>query len=127
MLAAGIGIPPLRAGVDELDLEPGDATVVYRASDDASLVLRDELAELSRARGVRLVWVVGPRARGRDSWLPQSAAHLSDAEALRHVVPDIAEHDVYLCGADGWMRAARAAVLDAGVPASHVHSERFSW
>jgi predicted ferric reductase len=127
MLAAGIGITPLRAVLDELDLEPGDATVVYRASDDASLVLRDELAELSRARGVRLVWVVGPRARGRDSWLPQSAAHLSDAEALRHVVPDIAEHDVYLCGADGWMRAARAAVLDAGVPASHVHSERFSW
>jgi predicted ferric reductase len=127
MLAAGIGITPLRAVLDELDLAPGDATVIYRASNDADLVLREELVGLSRARGVRLVWVVGPRARGRDSWLPQSAAHLTDAEALLHVVPDIAEHDVYLCGADGWMRAARDAVLDVGVPASHVHAERFSW
>jgi predicted ferric reductase len=127
MLGAGIGITPLRAVLDELELAPGDATVIYRASDDTQLVLREELAELSRARGVRLVWVVGSRVRGRHSWLPQSAAHLTDADALRRVVPDIAEHDVYLCGADGWMRAARDAVLDVGVPASHVHAERFSW
>jgi len=30
--------------------------------------------------------------------------------------PDIAHHDVYLCGADQWMDAVRAAALAAGVP-----------
>jgi ferredoxin-NADP reductase len=73
------------------------------------------------------VWVVGRRVPGRDSWLPESAAHLTDADALLQLVPDVTDHDVYLCGADGWMSAARAAVLAAGVPAGHVHLERFSW
>ena len=27
-------------------------------------------------------------------------------EALRELVPDIDQHDVYVCGADGWMDAA---------------------
>jgi predicted ferric reductase len=127
LIGAGIGITPLRAVLDELELAPGDATVVYRASDESSLVLRDELTQLSRERGIRLVWVVGRRVPGRDSWLPESAAHLTDADALLQLVPDVADHDVYLCGADGWMSAARAAVLAAGVPAGHVHLERFSW
>lgn len=127
LIAAGIGITPLLAVLQELDVAPGDAMVVHRASDEASLVLREELATMSRERGVRVVHVVGPRVRGRDSWLPQAAAHLSDSQALLHLVPDIARHDVYLCGAGTWMEAVRAAALDAGVPARHIHLERFSW
>jgi ferredoxin-NADP reductase len=72
-------------------------------------------------------YALGPRMPGRRSWLPQSAAHLSDAEALRQLVPDIAAQDVYLCGADGWMEAAQAAALAAGVPAHRIHQERFTW
>jgi ferredoxin-NADP reductase len=42
-------------------------------------------------------------------------------------VPDIAEQDVYLCGATEWMDAAECAARECGVPASRIHSERFSW
>ena len=38
-------------------------------------------------------------------------------KALREVVPDVADHDVYLCGSDGWMyRRPATAAIDAGVP-----------
>jgi ferredoxin-NADP reductase len=52
---------------------------------------------------------------------------MSDEEALRQLVPDPADHDVYLCGADGWMDAAEHALLAAGVPPDAIHLERFTW
>jgi ferredoxin-NADP reductase len=100
---------------------------VYRASSVGEVVFRDELDELAAERGARVFYAIGPRPTGRASWLPEHAAHLSDAEALRQLVPDVADQDVYLCGADAWMEAARQAALAAGVPAEHIHLERFSW
>ena len=54
-------------------------------------------------------------------------AQLTDPQALAQLVPDVAERDVFLCGAPGWMDAARAAVLQCGVPAEQVHLERFTY
>ena len=127
LLAGGIGVTPLRALLEELPQGPGDVTLVYRASSPQELVFKDELDALAAERGARAFYAVGPRVPDRPSWLPAHAAHLSDADALRQLVPDVADHDVYLCGADAWMQAARQAALDAGVPAEHVHLERFSW
>ncbi len=127
LIGAGIGITPLRAMLEDLDVAPGDLTVIHRASSRADLVLDDEISELvERRRGV-VHNVVGPRVSSRPSWLPEQAAHLSDAGALRHLVPDIAEHDVFICGAPQWMSAIARAAADAGVPAEQIHTERFSW
>jgi Flavodoxin reductases (ferredoxin-NADPH reductases) family 1 len=71
--------------------------------------------------------VTGPRAKGRDSWLPQHAAHLGDVQALRQLVPDLAAHDVFICGSPGWMDAAEAAVTGAGIPSENIHIERFTY
>lgn len=127
LLAGGIGVTPLRALLEELPYAPGEATVIYRARQGGDLVLRHELDELARRRGARVYYVLGRRIRGRDSWLPQSAAHLSDAAALHELVPDVAEHDVFICGADAWADAAQAAARAAGVPAGNIHRERFTW
>jgi predicted ferric reductase len=127
LLAAGIGVTPLRALLEELEQGPGDVTLVYRARAADDLVLRHEIDALAARTGARVYYALGPRIRGRRSWLPQSAAHLDDATALRHLVPDVAEHDVYICGGVEWMEAARDACLAAGVPAERVHLERFSW
>lgn len=127
LIGSGIGITPLRALLEELPQDRGDVTLIYRAGRAVDLALKGEIDVLVAARGARAFYVVGPRLRGRSSWLPQSAGHLSDAEALRELVPDIAEHDVYLCGAQPWMDAAAAAARAAGVPAAHVHQERFTW
>lgn len=127
LLASGIGISPMRALLEDLDHGPGDLTLIYRARDYHDLALRKEIDAIATQTGARVFYVLGRRVPGRHTWLPESAGHLSDSEALRQLVPDIAEHDVYLCGADGWMDAVRTAACQAGVPAENIHLERFSW
>ena len=127
LMASGIGISPIRALLEELPQCPGDVTLLYRVRSDADLVLRSEIEQLAAASGAGVFYVIGRRVPDRNSWLPESAAHLTDAQALAALVPDIAAHDVYLCGAVAWMDAAEAAALECGVPADHIHSERFSW
>ncbi len=127
LMAAGIGICPMRALLEGLPQDPGDVTLLYRARSEADLALTKELDDLSRQTGARVVYLPGRRIPHRPTWLPEAAAHFSDAEALRHLVPDVAEHDVFICGSAAWMDAARAAALDCGVPAQRIHLERFSW
>jgi ferredoxin-NADP reductase len=50
-----------------------------------------------------------------------------DSTVLRHLVPDITDHDVYVCGPDAWTSAVLASARQAGVPAGQLHSERFAW
>lgn len=127
LIAAGIGISPIRSLFEALPQGPGDVTLIYRARTQADLVLRAEIDTLARARGARVFHILGRRIPGRDTWLPEAAAHLTDAQALQQLVPDIADQDVYLCGASAWMDAAERAALDCGVPAARIHTERFSW
>ena len=87
----------------------------------------DELLDLARAKGGRVVAVVGHRNRERVSWLPVESRHLGDVEALTRIVPDIAERDVYVCGNPAWMDTVIAAAHEAGVPHDAVHHERFSY
>lgn len=127
LLAAGVGITPLRALLEDLAQQPGDVTLVYRASTKPELIFESELEAVAKAKGARVLTAIGHRVAERPSWLPDYAARLSDADALRHLVADIAEHDVYICGALGWMEAAKQAALGAGVPPDRIHEERFSW
>lgn len=127
LMGAGIGITPIRALLEDLDQDPGDVVVVHRASTREQFVLGQELFDLATTKGPRYVTVEGPRVPGRDTWLPATAAHLSDAEALVQLVPDVADRDLFLCGAPGWMDAARRAALACGVPPTDVHLERFEY
>jgi predicted ferric reductase len=130
LMAAGIGITPMRALLEELRFARGDATLLYRARSDADLTFRAELDALAIRRGVRIVYLTGPRAPhapGENVWRPADLADRSEAQALRHLVPGIAEHDVFLCGPDEWAGAARAALREVGVPAERVPEERFTW
>ncbi|MFJ6196340.1 ferric reductase-like transmembrane domain-containing protein [Micromonospora sp. NPDC092111] len=126
LLACGVGITPLLALLWELPYAPGQAVLLYRARTPQELAFRAELERLAAERGVLVHYLVGPRGR-RPAWLPAYAEGLADAEALRRLSPDIATHDVYLCGPDGWIDAARAATRAAGVPDRHTHHERFAW
>jgi predicted ferric reductase len=127
LMASGIGITPMRALLEDLEQQPGDVVLIYRARSGDDVILRDELVALAQARGARLFIATGSRVPDRQSWLPANAAHLSDVEGLRHLVPDVDQRDVYLCGSPGWMSAAERAALDAGVPREHVHLERFAY
>lgn len=127
LMASGIGITPLRSLLESMDVAPGDLTLVYRARSDDDLVLSQELTALAASRQARFFTVTGPRIPGRRSWLPRQAAHLDDVTALRQLVPDVAAHDVFVCGSPGWMDAVLRAVRSAGVPRTQIHLERFGY
>jgi ferredoxin-NADP reductase len=127
LMASGIGITPMRALLEELDQRPGDVTVIYRTSAEQDRILVEELTGLAGRRQAGLFIVTGHRAIRRSSWLPEHAAQIGDVEALRQLVPDVASHDVFICGSPGWMNAAQRAVLRAGVPPGCIHIERFAY
>ena len=91
---AGSGSPRCAGCSRRCPQEPGDVTLVYRASHDGDLILRDEIEALADARGARVFYAVGPRVADRHSWLPQAAAGTSDEDALRQLVPDLTEGEV---------------------------------
>ncbi|MBM2619569.1 ferric reductase-like transmembrane domain-containing protein [Actinoplanes sp. LDG1-06] len=121
LLACGIGITPLLALLGELPYGPGEATLLYRVRDEASTAFRHELDRFAAERGVRVVYLTGPRARSR-SWLPAGRT-----DELTALAPDIRAARVFICGPEAWATEAQAAVRAAGVPASRVHTELFSW
>ena len=90
-------------------------------------MLSEELAALAAARGASLPHRRGPPRAGPRQLAARPGAPPHDVQALREIVPDVADHDVSLCGSDGWMTAARTAAIEAGVPRDAVHLERFSY
>lgn len=125
LLGAGIGITPLRALAEERQQAPGDVVVVHRVRSLDEAVFRAEFQWLARTRGLRTLLVPGPRG-GDDAWAP-AAAGRDQVAALRSLVPDVAEREVFVCGHDAWMDAALVAARAAGVPDARLHAERFSW
>lgn len=129
LLAAGVGITPVRAILEELvrtNAAPaGHVTLVYRADREDQLALRAELQKLARAGGHRLVFLVGPPVQG--SWLPAGMPGRDDAARLASVVPEVASHEAYLCGPAPWMALVHRSLRRSGIPQSHIHDERFAW
>jgi ferredoxin-NADP reductase len=114
-----VGITPIRALFESLPAAPGDLTLLYRASEQSDVVFLHELESLAADRGARLHVIVGRRS--------DLAGDPLSAGALRANLPDVAEHDVYLCGPPGMTAAATQALRTAGVPRRHIHHESFEF
>ena len=119
LLAGGVGITPLRALFESLPGGPGDITLIYRVNNASDLVLRDELDEIAHARGAQVHYLVGPPRKG-----PQD--HLSQQRLMR-LIPDLRERDVFLCGPEPMMVAAKRSLRHAGLPSRRIHLESFSF
>ncbi|MBM9503287.1 ferredoxin reductase family protein [Actinacidiphila acididurans] len=116
LLAGGVGVTPLRALFESLSARRGDLTLVYRARTAEDLALRGELESIAAARGARLIFALNA---------PDGRRPVLTAAGLRATLPDIAQHDVYLCGPPGMTRASYEALRAAGVPARRIHHESF--
>ncbi|MFJ1596598.1 ferric reductase-like transmembrane domain-containing protein [Streptomyces sp. NPDC088261] len=116
MIAGGAGITPMRALFETLPGEPGDLTLLYRASKTEDLALWGELRRIASARGARLLYAVN----GPDGVRPEITP-----QRLRELLPDIDDHDVYVCGPTGLARQSYEALRAAGVPARRIHHESF--
>jgi predicted ferric reductase len=116
LIAGGIGITPIRTLLEEMR---GDIVVLYRVVDEAEVIFRDELEQLTQKRGAALHVVVG------DHRLPSGRDLLSPAHLLE-LVPDIREREVYVCGPPAMADAITANARAAHVPRRHIHTERFA-
>ncbi len=119
LVGAGIGVTPLRALFESMPGDPGELTLVYRASSADDLVFRHEIDTIAAARGANVHYVVGRRHQGRID--PLSAVGLSQ------LIPRLRDADIYLCGPDQLNTQLRAGLRKLGVPARHIHSESFAF
>ncbi|MEV4032319.1 ferredoxin reductase family protein [Streptomyces umbrinus] len=127
LIAAGIGITPMRALIEDTAYANGETTLIYRYNEDQHAVFADELRAIAAHRGVELIFLPGPR-RADTSWQASGPAHLDDdAQVLKNLVPDIAHCDIYVCGPPAWITAVRKAARGAGAHRDHIHTEEFAW
>ncbi|HEY6758534.1 MAG TPA: ferredoxin reductase family protein [Baekduia sp.] len=120
LIAGGIGVTPVRALLEELEPAPGDITIAYRVLAERDLVLRSELEALAEDRGATLHCLVGDHAD------PVAAALLSPAHLLE-LVPDLAAHDVFLCGPPAMTNAVERHLRHTSLPRRQLHVERFAY
>jgi predicted ferric reductase len=115
LVAAGVGITPLRALLEDLPAS-ADVVVIARASTPRDLVHRNEIAALVKHRNGRLHELIGSRHKVRLT-----------ARTLRHLVPDVADRDVYICGPEGFGAEVVAAAAKLGVADDQIHIEAFGF
>jgi ferredoxin-NADP reductase len=115
LIGAGVGVTPLRALLEDLPAHV-DTVVLARAHDEHSLPLREELRQLTHLRSGRLHELFGHRNQTR-----------LDQRALRKLIPDIAQRDIFICGPVGFTATVRHAALALGVPDDRIHHEEFSF
>jgi predicted ferric reductase len=120
LIAGGIGITPLRALLESLRADPGDVTLLYRAAHERDLAFRNELGALAERRGVELHALIGPE-------IGDDQTDRLGIPALRALVPDIAQRDVFVCGPPAMVDAVRHRLARLHVPRRQIHFERFGY
>ena len=119
LIAGGVGITPLRALFQSIPARPGHLALIYRVSRAGDVVFRRELQQLAEERGATLWIIAGRRAElGADPLAPAG---------LIANVPDLARHDIYLCGPPGMTAAVTRALRASGVPRRQIHHESFEF
>jgi predicted ferric reductase len=115
LIAAGVGVTPLRALLEDLPAD-SDVVVIVRASTVADVPHRAEIAALVKHRRGRLHELIGSRHKVRLT-----------ARTFGHLVPDIADRDVYVCGPAGFDDEVITAARKLGVPDDQIHTESFGF
>jgi predicted ferric reductase len=120
LIAAGIGITPLRAMVESMRARKGEIMLLYRVVHARDAIFEQELRELARSRGI-VVHIIPGAEIGDDN------TDLLSIPALRAGVPGIASKECYICGPPSFIDAIRRRLERLGVPRRHIHFERFEF
>jgi predicted ferric reductase len=117
LVGGGVGITPIRAIVEEFK-NGVQMDVIFRASKEEDLVLREELDYLAANSDgtIRVHYLVGSRKN-----------HPMDARSLTKLVPSFADADIYICGPTPLVDSVRKAAQDVGVPKDKFHDEAFGY
>lgn len=127
LIAAGVGITPVRSLVEALPADPGDITVIYRGNDINNMPLVNELQSFVQSKGIRLHLSTGKRSYN-SSWLSASdSPNGNNVEDLQRIAPNVTVSDVYVCGPVAWSKSVEKSLLQAGVSKAQIHIEEFAW
>ena len=131
VIGSGLGVTPLVALLQDAAASGKTtyrpATFVRRSSKAGHQPLQADIDRLVSSGHVQLIDLVGPRSRVGTPWLPAHLGNTPGPEAVRRLVPDLDDCDVYLCGAGPWVEAVAIDLRAAGVPEDALHIERFDW
>ena len=114
LVAAGIGVTALRSLLEDMPRNSAPV-VLLRATRAEDMVLVKEVAELVRYRHGKLHELVGTREQAS-----------IDDRSLPRLVPDLAQRDIYVCGAEGFVTDIVELARRLGVPDEAVHHEAFA-
>ena len=117
LIAAGSGIAPIRALLEEL---PPGAVVIYRAGSESDLVFREELDYLAQRRSAAVWYVLGSRT-------DPGPSKVFTPRGLRELVPDVRRRDVFLCGPEGLVSGTVKNLRHLRVPRRQIHLDPFEF
>jgi predicted ferric reductase len=124
LIAGGVGIAGLismlRTMADREDTRP--VLLFYANRDWDGVAFREELEELTAKLNLTVTHVV---ELPPDGWNGESGYLTADV-LRRHLPPAYRRFQFFICGPDPMMDAAEAALVELGVPAERVHTERFN-
>jgi len=124
-IAGGVGITPLYSMIAAMCLREDHRPVIlfYASRDWESVLFREQIDALSRYMpNLHVVHVLRhphPEWRGEGGYITTKVL-------LRHLPHRYRSFRYFLCASEPVMDAVQEMLLSIGVPASHIHSERFA-
>jgi predicted ferric reductase len=120
-VGGGVGITPVASILRELRAGGGrrGARLLHGAAVPEGLLFREEFMEMEREGWLTYVPVVESPPEG---WTGVRGTF--DAETLAAHLP-IGQHEYFVCGPEAMLDAVEGWLAERGVPALHVHGERF--
>lgn len=121
-LSGGSGVTPVISMLQYITdvAEPTDVIFVHFARTPQDIIFRDQLTFLAkRFRNIAVHFVVGDAAGE-----PGFTGHVGriSPQLIREIVPDLSERDIFMCGPEGFMSAARGVLAETPVNALHEES-----
>jgi ring-1,2-phenylacetyl-CoA epoxidase subunit PaaE len=127
--AAGSGITPILSILASALQDQAESrfTLVYGNRNMASVMFNEALQDLKDAFADRLTLIHVLSRQAQEVDLLQGRI---DGDKVRAIVaallPVASMDEVFICGPEAMIEATEKALLDAGVPARQLHTERFS-
>jgi ferredoxin-NADP reductase len=122
-LAAGSGITPVMSilrWIDDACL-PIEAALIYSVRTADEIIFGPELERLAKSMpGLRVMVTL---TQPPDGWDGERGR--LGREMIERCCPDLGESMVYLCGPGPFMEAARALLVECGVPVDRIRQESF--
>lgn len=122
-LSGGSGVTPVISMLQYITdvVDDTDVVFVHFARSPSDIIFRDQLEFIARRfRNVAVHFVV--EDRGSEVAYEGNIGRI-DPTLMLSLVPDLSERDIFMCGPEGFMKAARA--MAGQVPIRSIHEESF--